>query len=173
MTDYGIFHQVLFFTVHLFSITLFNCSTNTNSLFFQYCFVMLFTFIFMNHINDLVIVILTLNERRTMAARLFKPLQNGRYVKVSEWQKEPRVDFRQYELCNGQEIPTKKKASVWRWFNSKTCYRLWTTLRKPSTRTKRKAGIWDTTFTSMWEKKPLCGYSAILETKRRVGHCSY
>lgn len=65
----------------------------------------------MKHINNLVIGTLILNERRTMAARLFKPLQNGRYVKVSEWKKEPRVDFRQYELCNGQEIPTKK-ASV-------------------------------------------------------------
>lgn len=66
----------------------------------------------MKHINNLVIGTLILNERRTMAARLFKPLQNGRYVKVSEWKKEPRVDFRQYELCNGQEIPTKKGISL-------------------------------------------------------------
>lgn len=112
MTDYGIFHQDLFFKVHLFSITLFNCSTNTIRLFFQYFSVTLFTFIFMKHINNLVIVTLILNERRTMAARLFKPLQNGRYVKVSEWKKKPRVDFRQYELCNGQEIPTKKGISL-------------------------------------------------------------
>lgn len=47
-----------------------------------------------------------------MSARLFKPLQNGRYVKVSEWQKEPRLDLRQYELCDGQEIPTKKGISL-------------------------------------------------------------
>lgn len=47
-----------------------------------------------------------------MAARLFKPLQNERFVKISEWQKKPRIYLRQYELCNGLEIPTKKGISL-------------------------------------------------------------
>lgn len=66
----------------------------------------------MKQINILVSLTLTLKEKRMMSARLFKPLQNGRYVKVSEWQKEPRLDLRQYELCDGQEIPTKKGISL-------------------------------------------------------------
>lgn len=72
----------------------------------------LITVLCVNHINNLVTVTLTFDERRTMAERLFKPLSNGRYVKVSEWQKEPRVDLRQHEVCNDKEIPTKKGISL-------------------------------------------------------------
>lgn len=168
MTDYGIFHQDLFFKVHLFSITLFNCSTNTIRLFFQYFSVTLFTFIFMKHINNLVIVTLILNERRTMAARLFKPLQNGRYVKVSEWKKEPRVDFRQYELCNGQEIPTKKGISL-KMIQLKNLLSVMDSVQE--TLSKLASGI--QRLHPSERKQPLCGYSSVLETERRVRHCSY
>lgn len=73
---------------------------------------MINAFILIKHTNNLVITTLTLNEIRTMDVRLFKPLRNGRYVKVSEWQREPRFDLRQYELCDGKEVPTKKGISL-------------------------------------------------------------
>lgn len=72
---------------------------------------MINTFILIKHTNNLVIKTLTLHEIRTMDVRLFKLFGNGRYVKVSEWQREPRVDLRQHELCDGKEVPRKKGTS--------------------------------------------------------------
>lgn len=72
---------------------------------------MINTFILIKHTNNLVITTLTLHEIRTMDVRLFKLFGNGRYVKVSEWQREPRVDLRQHELCDGKEVPRKKGTS--------------------------------------------------------------